>query len=33
MDPWGRSTFIDKNASWLIEDGLLYPVMNAAQPE
>jgi hypothetical protein len=33
MDPWGHSTFTDKNASWLIEDGLLHPVMNAAQPE
>jgi hypothetical protein len=33
MDPWGHSTFTDKNASWLIEDELLRPVMNTAQPE
>jgi hypothetical protein len=33
MDPWGRSSFTDKITSWLVEDGLLCPVTNAAQPE
>jgi hypothetical protein len=33
MDPWGRSSFSDKIASWLVKDGLLRPVMNVAQPE
>jgi hypothetical protein len=33
MGPWGRSSFSDKIASRLVEDGLLRPVTNAAQPE
>jgi hypothetical protein len=33
MDPWGRSSFSDKITSWLVEVGLLCPVMNAVQPE
>jgi hypothetical protein len=33
MDLWGRSSFTDKITSWLIEDELLRPVTNAAQPE
>jgi hypothetical protein len=28
MDPWGRSSFTDKIASRLVEDGLLRPVTN-----
>jgi hypothetical protein len=33
MDLWGRSTFTEKIALWLIEDGLLHPMTNAAQLE
>jgi hypothetical protein len=33
MDVWGRSSFSDKIASQLIEDGLLRPVMNTARQE
>jgi hypothetical protein len=33
MDPWGRSSFTDKIASRLVEDGLLRPVTNVTQPE
>jgi hypothetical protein len=33
MDPWGRSSFTDKIASWLIEDGLLRSVTNVAYLE
>jgi hypothetical protein len=33
MDPWGRSGFTDKITSWLIEDGLLHPMMNTTQLE
>jgi hypothetical protein len=33
MDPWGRSRFTEKITLWLIKDGLLRPVMNAAQPK
>jgi hypothetical protein len=33
LDPWGHSSFTDKITSRLVEDGLLRPVVNAAQPE
>jgi hypothetical protein len=33
MDLWGCSSFTDKVTLWLIEDGLLHPVMNATQSE
>jgi hypothetical protein len=33
MDPWGHSSFTEKIALQLIEDGLLCPVMIVVQPE
>jgi hypothetical protein len=33
MDPWGHSSFTEKIALRLIEDGLLHPVTNVTQPE
>jgi hypothetical protein len=33
MDLWGRSSFSEKIASWLFEDGFLRPVTNATRPE
>jgi hypothetical protein len=33
MDPWGHSSFTEMIVLWLIEDGLLRLVMNAAQLE
>jgi hypothetical protein len=33
MDLWGHSSFTENIAFRLVEDRLLHPVMNAAQPE
>jgi hypothetical protein len=33
MDPWGHSSFTDKITSWLVEEGPLRLVMNAAKPK
>jgi hypothetical protein len=33
MYPWGCSSFTEKITFWLIKDGLLRLVTNAAQPE
>jgi hypothetical protein len=33
MDLWGHSSFTEKITLQLIEDGLLRPVTNAAQPK
>jgi hypothetical protein len=33
MDPWEFSSFTDKISSWIIRDGVLRSLMNAAQSE